>query len=138
MRIERFEDVVSSRRTSGGLANKQTQRNKGNPERFTPFNRVPLGKFNRVSSEPVNAYVVSMLTTTILLSHLLTFPLSHFPSSSLCRFPVIYKVTIHFPDLFCNPFQYRLALCHFSQAVPGPSVDQAGNIENLVVQIRLV
>ncbi len=28
----------------------------GNPERFTLLNRVPFRKFNKVNSEPVNAY----------------------------------------------------------------------------------
>jgi len=32
----------------------------GRPERFTPLNRVPFGKFNRVNSEPVNAYSPSL------------------------------------------------------------------------------
>jgi hypothetical protein len=36
-------------------ANSQDQREKDNPERFTPLNRVPLGKFNKVNPEPLNA-----------------------------------------------------------------------------------
>ena len=34
---------------------------KSNPERFTLLNRVPFGKFNKVNSEPVNAYDNKML-----------------------------------------------------------------------------
>jgi len=42
--------------SEGRLTYQQGQRKKGNPERFTLLNRVPFGKFNRVNSEPVNAY----------------------------------------------------------------------------------
>ncbi|MCK4486733.1 MAG: hypothetical protein KAU38_08245 [Desulfobacterales bacterium] len=38
------------------IDNRKSTIKKGNPERFTPLNRVPFGKFNRVNSEPVNAY----------------------------------------------------------------------------------
>jgi len=44
------------RTRAGPGANSQGQRKKDNPERFTLLNRVPFGKFNRVNSEPVNAY----------------------------------------------------------------------------------
>ena len=42
--------------SQGLWPDKEGQRKKGNPERFTLLNRVPLGKFIKVNSEPVNAY----------------------------------------------------------------------------------
>jgi len=45
---------------------KQGQRKKGNPERFTLLiNRVPLGKFNKVNPEPVNAYYISLTSVSV-------------------------------------------------------------------------